>query len=115
MALEDFLTEELCIMDKISHPDGFGGIVYTWQEGASFYGKAIRKQGDTLLVAQQQGARETYSITTKAQVQLERGSHVKRMTDGATMRIITDPEDGTPPGISDMRFVYVLAERVSLP
>lgn len=113
--LEDFLDEELCIMDKISQPDGFGGIIYLWQEGAAFAGKSLRKRGDTLLVAQQQGARETYSITTKAQVQLERGTHVRRLKDGATMRIITDPQDGTPPGTSDMKFVYVLAERVSLP
>ena len=114
MALEDFLDEQLCIMDKISQSDGQGGIVYHWNDGAPFWGKAVRQSGDSLLVAQLQGARETYRITTKA-VQIERGTTVKRLSDGATMRTITDPVDGTPPKVSGVKFFIVLAERVSIP
>lgn len=114
MALSDFMTDELAVMDKVSKPDGFGGFVWTWQEGARFTGAAVRKSGSNLYIAQQQGMKETYSITTQASVVLERGDIVKRLRDGATLRVTTAPEDGTPPNVSDIKCLYVLAERVTL-
>ena len=114
MALSDFLDDQLAIMDKVSRPDGFGGFVWVWQEGVHFLGKAVHKSGNELYIAQQQGMKETYSITTQANIPLERGDYVKRLRDGATLKVTTAPEDGTPPTISDVKFLYVLAERVTL-
>ncbi len=115
MALVDFLNDDLAIMDKVSQPDGFGGFVWVWQEGVHFTGKALRKSSDTILIAQQQGMNEIYTITTLAAVLLERGDYVKRMRDGIILRVTSDPMDATMlPDDSEVKCLLVTAERTVL-
>lgn len=114
MALADFLDDDLCIMDKVSRPDGFGGFVWQWLEGVHFLGKALRKSGDQITIAMQQGMNAVYTITTQATVVLERGDYVKRIRDGAILKVTTDPIDGTPPAVSSIKCLMVQAERTTL-
>lgn len=115
MALVDFLNDDLAIMDKVSQPDGFGGFVWVWQEGVHFAGKALRNSSDTILIAQQQGMNEIYTITTLAAVLLERGDYVKRMRDGIILRVTSDPMDATMlPADSEVKCLLVTAERTVL-
>ncbi len=115
MALVDFLNDDLAIMDKVSQSDGQGGFVWVWQEGVHFTGKALRKTSDTILIAQQQGMKEIYTITTLAAVPLDRGDYVKRMRDGIILRVTSDPMDATMlPADSEVKCLLVTAERTVL-
>lgn len=114
MALEDFLTTEMVMLDKVSRPDGYGGITYEWQEGAAFKAGIARQNSSALQVAQLEGMAETFSVVVKENVPLEREGYIRRVKDGATMRITSSPEDGTPPNVSTIRCIRVFAERVSI-
>ena len=103
-----------CIADEFRNQ---GAVVYVIdrQEGVHFAGKALRKSSDTILIAQQQGMSELYTITTLAAVPLDRGDYVKRMRDGIILRVTSDPMDATMlPADSEVKCLLVTAERTVL-
>lgn len=114
MPILDFLDDEFVFMEKRRIPDGFGGFVYEWYEGETFYGKAVRKRGNDLIIAQQQGAKEVYKIISVEGVLLNKEDYIKRKADNAMFQITSDSYDGTPPGTSEIKCVMVYAERVTL-
>lgn len=115
MPLTDFLNDELAIMNKVSRPDNAGGYIWTWEEGVHFPGKAIRKSSDAILIAEQEGMNEIFTITTLHTIHLERGDYVKRIRDGAIFKVASDPMDATfIPDNSGVKSTMVYAERTTL-
>lgn len=114
MAIIDYLTDSFVFMEKHRISDGFGGFVWEWYDGETFQGKAIRKTSSDFLLAAQQGAKEVYKLVAPENVILEKNDTVKRVKDGAILRITSDSIDGSPPASSEIKCVMVYAERTTL-
>lgn len=113
MPMRDFY-EALCVMNWISQPDGGGGFVWDWQDGATFSGGIVLNSTTQMQIAQQTGTKAVYTLTTSVRMPFEAGDVVKRMRDDALFKITSDPEDMKTPSISDISGWQVTMERVTV-
>ena len=95
--LEDYLQTRFCILDKISRPDPFGGVIYVYQEGAAFLGGAVRNTATDAQIANQQGGRTLYTLVVQKGLELERGQLIRRMEDGSNYKLLTGLRDMQTP------------------
>ncbi len=113
MPMEDFF-EAMCVMDWITHPDGGGGFVWDWKEGAPFDGGIVLNTATQMQIAQQTGTKSVYTLTTAVHMPFEKGDVVKRLRDDALFKITSDPTDLKTPLISDIKGCQVSMERVTV-
>lgn len=110
--LADFLDEDFVILDKVSMQDPMGGILYGYQEGAPFVGKAVMDNSTEMRIAQQNGAKTVYTLVVDKKIILSRGQYVRRIDDNADFEIKTDTRDMTTPAMAETQFSQATAERV---
>lgn len=112
MSLIDSRMEDVTMLDMVSMPDGFGGIVKEWRDGAKFRAAILAKATTEAEIAYQQGVKRMYTVYTKQIVQLSRNDRFRRESDGRILRVTSDAvEDGTP-GASVLDLYRVSAEVV---
>ena len=101
------LTEAMTdcqFLDKTTAPDGYGGSKIIWKEGAEFKAAISINQSVEILLAQQQGLKEIYTITTRKATRLNYHDVFKRKSDGKIFRITGDEDKATPASATiDMR------------
>lgn len=111
--LEEF-GEDFAFMEKTRIPDGEGGMITTWTEGARFRGA---QRHDTTIVAQEAERAKTastYSFFVDKGIVLEMYDVVKRLRDGATFRITQPSGEDVTPASSWLNLTKVVAERWDL-
>lgn len=107
--------EDVVLMEKTRSPDGQGGFITVWSEGATFQA-AIPPPTSTVetLIAEQQGATSFYTITTRKAIVLEYHDVVKRVRDGKVFRVTSDGDDDSTPAASTFQLRKVRAEEWKL-
>lgn len=109
VALEDFF-EDFVALNKISEPDGMGGVRWYLTEGAPFKG-AIRTVSSTEAeIAYRSGTKTIFRITTPLEVVLEQNDIVFRKRDDRQYRITGNAIDNTTPDDATLQCRYVTAE-----
>ena len=114
MSLLDEYSELFAFMEKTKRPDGEGGLISEWTEGATFM---MAQQHDTSIVAQEaERAKEAsaYSFYVDKSIALEMYDVVKRLSDGATFRITQATGEDYTPASSRLNLTKVTAERLNL-
>lgn len=112
MSLIDSRMEDVTMLDMVSVPDGFGGIVKEWRDGAKFRAAILTKATTEAEIAYQQGVKRMYTVYTKQIAKLSRNDRLRRESDGRVLRVTSDAvEDGTP-GTSVLDLYRVSAEAV---
>lgn len=111
MPMEDYF-EAMCVMNWVTTPDGGGGFVWEWQDGAPFEGGIVLNSSTQMLIAQQTGTKSVYTLTVRKDLPLEKGDMVKRISDGALFKITSDPADRKTPPLSEIHGMAVTMERV---
>ena len=112
-------TKEECIMiDKRTVPDGRGGIITTWEDGAPFQATIAKEDVFNVQIAMAQGVTSTYRVVTFDGVVLHFHDVFKRKKDGKIFRVKEDGEDRQPPRVASpyMRNIscVVIAEQWDL-
>ena len=113
------LTEamENCVMlNKVTHSDGYGGRVDTWQESDFVFDAAI--VFDTSLEARRadkEGVTSLYTVTTTKSITMEYHDIFKRLRDGKIFRVTSDGDDKYTPASATLNMRQVTAEEWSLP
>lgn len=99
--------EKLRYMEKERKPDGYGGTIETWVEGADFLGNVIANSSTEAKIAEQQGLKRLYTIVTSRSINLSYHDVIKRVSDGLIFRITSQGQDNeTPKGAGlDMKSV----------
>ena len=115
MSLLSQAFEPFYILDKTTAPDGYGGVITTWTEGAEFDAAAVLDASPEARVAESQGIRPVYTITTHRSVILRFGDVVKRDRDDKTFRIKSDGDDKLTPTSATLDMRQVTAEEWGLP
>ena len=109
MALEDFF-EDFVALNKISEPDGQGGMNWYLTEGAPFRA-AIRTVSSTdAEIAYRSGTKTIFRITTPLSVALEQNDFVLRLRDNRQYRITGNAVDNTTPDVATLQYRHVTAE-----
>lgn len=112
--LSDYISIAFALMDKVSRPDPFGGIVYTYEEGARFLGGMVKNASTEMVIAEQNGAKSTYTLVVDRKLELERGQIVKRLEDGSLYKVTAPARDMMTPAKSALQFSQATMEAVEL-
>lgn len=103
------------LLDRRTAPDGYGGYISTWEQGAPFDAAIVYNSSLAARVAEQQGVRDLYTVTTKRNVYLEYHDIFVRDSDGQIFRVTTDGKDNKTPRSAGLDMRNVSAEEYILP
>lgn len=115
MSLLDAAMEPFVLMDKRTYPDGYGGYVSQWVEGAEIKAAATFDTSIEARVADVQGVTSLYTITTSRAITLEYHDVIKRLSDGKIFRVTSDGDDKKTPRPATLDMRQVTAEEWSIP
>lgn len=107
MSLLESAMTDVVLLDKTTEPDGEGGFISSWKEGAPFKAAITFDSSLQARIAEKQGVTSLYTVTVKKNVMLEYHDVFKRLSDGKVFRVTSDGDDKyTPESASlDMRQV----------
>lgn len=110
--LSDAMQSCVFIDRNTNTPDGYGGYKTTYTEGAPFKAAIYLSQSIQTKVAEQQGVKGLYQVTTGRDVRLEFHDLFKRLADPENgieelvLRVTSKDENATPKSTTlDMRVV----------
>lgn len=112
--LSDYLNTEFALLDKVSRPDPMGGVIYSYQEGAHFLGGMVKNATTEMVIAEQNGAKSTFTLVVDRKLELERGQIIRRLEDGGNYRITSPTRDMMTPASSALKFSQATMEVVEL-
>lgn len=114
MRLYETMMEPCTMQDKTTVPDGLGGFVYAWVDGATFQAAITKDSTMQARIAEKQGVTEVYTVTVQKGVTLDFHDVFKRDSDGAIFRVTSNIKDSETPGVATFQIGQVTAERWAL-
>jgi len=115
MSLLDEQMESCVLYDKRTTPDGYGGIITEWTDGATFDAAIVLDNSTQARTAQVQGLTSVYTITTRKAINLQYHDAFRRVSDGKVFRVTSDGDDKKTPGSATLDMRQVSAEEWSIP
>ena len=115
MSLLDEAMEAYTIIDKTTRPDGYGGTITVWVDGATIQAAAVLNSSPEMMIAQAQGVTGNYTVTTRKNVNLQYHDVLRRERDGKIFRITSDGDDLATPKSATLNMRNVTAEEWRLP
>jgi hypothetical protein len=106
MSLLSEAMENCTLMNKTTANDGYGGYVESWVEGATFEAAIYMQNSIQTSIAEEDGVKGLYQITTSREIRLGFHDVFRRESDGQYFRVTSKDENKTPASASlDMRVV----------
>ena len=115
MDLIEAMMVPCCYVDLVHVPDGEGGSKDEWRDGAEVMVAITNDTSLAAMVAEKEGVKATYRLTTINGVVLEFPNVIKRLSDGKTFRVVNDGNDRQSPTVGTLDFSTVNAERWEVP
>lgn len=115
MNLLTSMMEEYVMLDKSTVSDGMGGFVPTWVAGASFMAFVRKESAPEITVAEQQGAKEMFTVVVPKGVPLEYHDVFRRVSDDEVFRVTSNTLDESAPSASTIAIARANCERWALP
>ena len=97
MSLLNSAMTPCIMMDKATRPDGQGGIVHTWTDGAEIDAAIVFESSVQARTAEKQGVTSLYTVTVSKAVQLDFHDVIRRLSDGKILRITSNGDDNKAP------------------
>ena len=114
MSLLSSAFETKCvIVDKTTQPDGHGDIITVYTDGAPFNAAIVFDSSLEARVAEVQGVKSLYTVTTPRSVVLRYHDVFRRLSDGKVFRVTSDGDDKFTPTMSSLDMRQVTAEEWS--
>lgn len=110
MSLLDAAMEPCIMMDKTTAPDGYGGFIKTWVDGAEFDAATVYDSSMAARVASKQGVTDLYTVTTRKNIDLQYHDVFRRVRDGKIFRVTSDGDDKATPASASLNMRVVTAE-----
>lgn len=110
MSLLDAAYEDFVILEKRMIPDGQGGAFAEYIDGITIDAAAVLDDSTEARIAQQQGVKAMYTITTRKNVELSFHDVVRRVSDGKVFRVTSDGDDKKTPPSATLNMRQVSAE-----
>lgn len=115
MSLLSEAMEDCVMLDKTTAPDGYGGRIDTWTEGAPFKAAITFDTSIQARIADKSGVSSLYTVTTAKGITLEYHEVFRRVRDGKIFRVTSDGDDKYTPNSASLNMRQVSAEEWSLP
>lgn len=115
MSLLDDFARECVLMEKTRVPDGEGGYITTWKEGAEFTNHQALDTSMEARRAEQEGVTSIYSALVRKDLPIEYNDVFKDVETGLTYRVTSNPEEKPAPRSASFSLKYFTAERWNLP
>lgn len=115
MGLVDNAMEKTYIIDKVTTPDGYGGVKTVYKQGAEIVAAYSFNSSTQARIAAQQGVSNRFTILTRKSVVLQYPDIVQRASDGKYFRITSDGNDNRTPKTAGLDLRAVEAEQWELP
>ena len=114
MSLLDEAMDKCIMLDKTTEPDGYGGFIVTYVEGAEFDSAITFDTSIEARRAEKEGVTSRYTVTTNRNTVLEYHSVFRRLRDGKIFRVTSDGDDKYTPQSATLDMRQVTAEEWSL-
>ncbi len=114
MSLVDEAMTQCVMVDRTTLPDGEGGTLTNWTEGAAFNAAITFDNSIEAKSAAVQGVTSLYTVTVPKRVKLEYHGVFKRLSDGKVFRVTSDGDDKITPERASFQFAQVSAEEWAL-
>lgn len=98
------------LMDKKTVPDGEGGIITEYVDGAQFPAAIVFDSSMEARIAEKQGVKSLYTVTTGKNVVMQYHDIFRRLEDGKVFRVTSDGDDKATPESSTLNMRQVTAE-----
>lgn len=115
MSLLTDAMEKCVTIDKTTVPDGLGGRITKWVDGAQFDAAIVFNTSIEARIGSAQGVTSMYTVTTSRMVNLEYHEVFRRLRDGKVFRVTSDGDDVYTPASATLDMRQVTAEEWSLP
>lgn len=115
MSLLSDAMEKCIMLDKRTVPDGYGGYVAEYVEGAPFDAAIVLDNSLQARTAEKQGVTALYTITTTKALNLQYHDVFKRIKDNKIFRVTSDGDDKHTPISASLNMRQVSAEEWELP
>lgn len=109
-----YMMTPCVLMEKKRTPDGEGGFLVQWAEGADFDAVIVHDQTMQARIAEKEGVTSIYTVTTRRGTLLEYHDVFKRVSDGAVFRVTSNGGDKKSPEFGTLDIAQVTAERWEL-
>lgn len=113
--LDNFLQEKCVLVEKKRTPDGAGGWLTEWVDGAEFGAAIILDTSMQSRVAEKEGVTSVYTVTTRRSTPLSFHDVFKRLSDGTIFRATSNGTDKQSPAVGSLDMCQATAERWELP
>lgn len=108
--IESMMTD--CVrLILTAESDGHMGHWNTWNEGGHFCAAVIKNAQQAVTEAEKPAVSEPYTVVVPAGTVLAFHDAFRRVSDGATFRVLGDVRDTQAPGQSSVQIAKVPAER----
>lgn len=114
MTLIENMMEQFCFVESTKEPDGEGGFIKQWKDGAEFKAALVLDTTMEARIAEKQNVRNVYTVTTASNNPLEYNAIIRRISDGQTFRITSDGKEKKSPYVSTLDMSQATAERWEL-
>lgn len=115
MSLLQEYMEPCQLIEKKRVPDGEGGWITGWTDGAEFMAAVVLDTTTTAVIAERQGMAKIYRVTAPKNALLSFHDVFRRESDGQIFRVTSDRKDVQTPHAFDITpFSQVTAEEWSL-
>lgn len=106
--------EDCTIIDKRTQPDGRGGVITTWEDGAEIQAAIVFDSSMQARTAEAQGVKALYTVTTTRSINLQYHDMFRRERDGKIFRVTSDGDDKKTPVTASLDMRQVTAEEYTL-
>lgn len=115
MSLLSEAMEDFVIIDKTTAPDGYGGVIDRYSDGAIIKATATLDNSMQARIADVQGVTALYTIITKKNINLQYHDILKRVSDNKIFRVTSDGDDAKTPKSAGLDMRVVSAEEWVIP
>lgn len=115
MSLLTDAFESCTMLHKTTQLDGYGSEITSWVDGAAFQAAITFDSSMQARVAQSQGVKSLYTVTTKKNKVLEYHEVFRRESDGKIFRVTSDGDDKATPDSATLNMRQVTAEEWEIP
>ena len=115
MSLVSEAMEASNIMDKTTIPDGRGGVITKYVEGAEIDVAYSFDTSTQARIGESEGAINRFTLTTKKSVVLQFHDVVKRKKDGKVFRVTSNGDENYTPASASLNMRQVEAEKWEIP
>ncbi len=115
MSLLDDFARECVLLEKRRTPDGAGGYIVEWRDGAEFKNYQALDTSMEARRAEKEGVTSVYSVLVQKNVPLEYNDYFRDKKTGQTYRVTSEPQDKQSPKSASFALKFCTAEKKALP